>query len=108
MVEGRHAAWDRSDDPPVVTGIRSDCREVLVTDVMDAEPTNKCEFPEPTIWPFLCAVVTSLFFIGTVFTAWAVVVFAVPLAITLIGWFWPKKREYPGNPERQRAGKAAA
>jgi cytochrome c oxidase subunit 1 len=92
VVEGRHAAWDRSEDPPVVTGVRTDCREVLVTDVMDAEPDNKVEFPSPTIWPFACAVVTSLFFIGSVFTPWAVPVAAVPLAVTLIGWFWPKDR----------------
>src|SRR5688572_17606045 len=92
VVEGRHAAWDRSTDPPVVTGIRTDCREVLVTDVLDAEPDNKVEFPKPTIWPFACAVVTSLFFIGSVFTPWAVPVAAVPLAVTLIGWFWPKDR----------------
>jgi cytochrome c oxidase subunit I+III len=91
VVEGRHAAWDRSADPPVVTGIRSDCREVLVTDVMDAEPDNKVEFPSPTIWPFACAVVTSLFFIGSIFTPWAVPIAAVPLAVTLIGWFWPKE-----------------
>ena len=98
VVEGRHASWDRSENPPVVTGLRSDCREVLVTDVMDAEPDNKVEFPEPTIWPFLCAVVTSMFFIASVFTAWAVPVFVLPLAITLIGWFWPAERETPGNP----------
>ncbi len=98
VVEGRHASWDRSANPPVVTGLRSDCREVLVTDVMDAEPDNKVDFPEPTIWPFLCAVVTSMFFIASVFTAWAVPVFVLPLAVTLIGWFWPKRRETPGNP----------
>ena len=101
VVEGRHAAWDRSAEPPVVTGIRTDCREVLVTDVLDAEPSNKCEFPEPSIWPFLCAVVTSLFFIGSVFTPWALPAAIVPLAITLIGWFWPKKREFPGNPHER-------
>jgi len=92
VVEGRHAAWDRSPDPPVVTGLRTDCREVLVTAVMDAEPDNKVEFPSPTIWPFACAVVTSLFFIGSVFTPWAVPVAVAPLAVTLIGWFWPKER----------------
>jgi cytochrome c oxidase subunit 1 len=91
VVEGRHAAWDRSPDSPVVTGIRTDCREVLVTDVMDAEPDNKVEFPSPTIWPFACAVVTSLFFVGSVFTPWAVPVAVLPLTVTLIGWFWPKE-----------------
>jgi cytochrome c oxidase subunit I+III len=91
VVEGRHAMWDRSANPPVVAGIRSDCREVLVTDVMDAEPVHNYELPEPSIWPFLCAVVTSAFFVGSIFTPWALPVSILPLAVTLIGWFWPKR-----------------
>jgi cytochrome c oxidase subunit 1 len=93
VVEGRCALWDRSADPPIVTGIRSDCREVLVTDVMDAEPVHKAEYPAPSIWPFLCAVLTSAFFIGSIFTPWALPVAIVPLAVTLIGWFWPGKKK---------------
>ena len=92
VVEGRHALWERSPEAPIVTGLRSDCRQVLVTDVMDAEPSNKCEYPEPSIWPFLCAVVTSAFFVTSIFTPWAVPIFALPLAVTLIGWFWPNAR----------------
>jgi cytochrome c oxidase subunit 1 len=91
VVEGQNALWDRSDPAPVVTGLRSDCREVLVTDVMDAEPTNKTIFPGPSLWPFACAVVTSAFFVGSIFTPWAVPVAALPLAVTLIGWFWPTR-----------------
>jgi cytochrome c oxidase subunit 1 len=93
VVEGRYALWDRTADSPVVTGLRIDCREVLVTDVMDAEPSNRYEFPEPTIWPFLAAVATSAMFLGSIFTAWAIPVGALPIAITLIGWFWPKARK---------------
>jgi hypothetical protein len=93
VVEGRSALWNRSPDASVVTGIRSDVREVLLTDVMDAEPVTVTEYPEPSIWPFLCAVVTSAFFIGSIFTPWALPVAIPPLAVTLIGWFWPKKRD---------------
>jgi cytochrome c oxidase subunit 1 len=56
VVEGRHAMWERSAAAPVVEGLRSDCREVLITDVIDAEPVHNYELPEPSIWPFLCAV----------------------------------------------------
>ena len=76
-----------------MTGIRSDCREVLITDVMDADPVHKAEFPGPSGWPFACAVVTSAFFVGSIFTPWALPAAIVPLAITLIGWFWPKRRK---------------
>ena len=90
VVEGRHAMWNRSDPAPVVTGMSTDCREVLVTSVMDATPVHLQPLPEPSIWPFLCAVVTSAVFVGSVFTPWALPIGALPLAITLIGWFWPK------------------
>jgi cytochrome c oxidase subunit 1 len=94
VVEGRSALWERSAVPPIVTGIRTDVREVLLTDVMDAEPTNVTEYPEPSIWPFASAVVTSAFFIGSIFTPWALPVAILPLAVTLIGWFWPKGRDW--------------
>jgi cytochrome c oxidase subunit 1 len=99
VVEGRHAMWDRTAAAPVVTGLRADCREVLITNVMDAAPIHNYELPQPTIWPFLCAVVTSAFFIGSIFTPWALPVSIIPLAVTLIGWFWPKKpaADLPGE-----------
>jgi cytochrome c oxidase subunit 1 len=93
VVEGRNALWDRSEDAPVVVGIRSDIREVLVTDVMDAHPAHLSEYPEPTIWPFLAAVATSAFFVGSIFTPWALPVAIPPITVTLVGWFWPKKGE---------------
>jgi cytochrome c oxidase subunit I+III len=91
VVESRHPLWDQAQPLPAVTGIRSDIREVLVTDVMDAAPAHKTEFPEPSIWPFLAAVATSGLFVGLIFTPWAVVYGALPVFITLVGWFWPKK-----------------
>jgi cytochrome c oxidase subunit 1 len=43
--------------------------------------------------------VTSAFFIGSIFTPWALPVSVILLAITLIGWFWPKRPEtdLPGD-----------
>jgi cytochrome c oxidase subunit 1 len=101
IVEGRSAIWDRTPDAPVVTGLRSDVREVLITDVMDAEPVTVAEYPQPSIWPFVCAVVTSAFFVGSIFTPWALPAAIVPLAVTLIGWFWPKKRDQQRMKEEQ-------
>jgi cytochrome c oxidase subunit I+III len=103
IVEGRHAAWDRSEARPVVIGLRSECRDVLITDVMDAAPVHNYELPEPSIWPFLCAVVTSAFFVGSIFTPWALPISIVPLAITLIGWFWPKAHD-EGEEGREAVG----
>ena len=91
VVEGRHALWDRSSPAPVVTGVRSDTREVLVTDVMDAEPIYRDLFPEPSMWPFVTAVFTTALFVAVIFTPWGLPIGAIPVTFALIGWFWPKK-----------------
>ena len=93
VVEGRHALWERSADPPVVKGVRSDIREVVVTDVMDAHPVHKMDMPDPSIWPFLTAVATAGLLIGSMFTPWSVVYGCVPAGIAGLGWFWPKKKD---------------
>jgi cytochrome c oxidase subunit 1 len=46
--------------------------------------------PTPSIWPLISAIVVTAIFIGSIFTPWAVVWGSPPLAIALIGWFWPK------------------
>jgi cytochrome c oxidase subunit 1 len=92
-VAGREPLWENPPDQPVVTGLREDVREVLVTQPLDAEPDHRDLFPAPTIWPFLAAVATGILFIWSIFSPWGVVWGAIPLAITLTGWFWPNKRE---------------
>jgi cytochrome c oxidase subunit 1 len=93
-VAGRDALWDKREDQPVVTGVRNDLREVLVTSVLDGEPDHKVLMPNPTIWPFLTAVATTGLFVGSIFTPWAVVIGAIPVTIALIGWFWPNQQEH--------------
>jgi cytochrome c oxidase subunit 1 len=97
VVEGRHALWDRSEDPAVVVGISPQKREVLVTDVMDAEPTHRTKMPDPSIWPFWAAVTTSAMLVAIIFTPWGLVYGALPVFVTLTGWFWPKQ---PSTEER--------
>jgi cytochrome c oxidase subunit 1 len=90
-VASRDPLWQDPPDQPVVTGLRSDARDVLVTSVLDAEPDHRTLFPEPSIWPLLTALATTALFVGSIFTPWAVVVGAVPVFVTMTGWFWPKK-----------------
>jgi cytochrome c oxidase subunit 1 len=40
------------------------------------------------------AIATTVMLIWSIFSPWAVVWGSIPIAITLIGWFWPK-----GTPE---------
>jgi cytochrome c oxidase subunit I+III len=98
-VNGREALWDAAPNQPAVVGLDEDTRSFLTTRTLDAEPDSKEEFPAPTIWPFLASLATTAAFIGSIFTPWGITFGAIPIAITLIGWFWPVKQAA----ERRRA-----
>jgi cytochrome c oxidase subunit 1 len=74
-----------------VTGLSNEHREVLITTVADARLDHRMWLPESSIWPFLSAVAVTIFFIGSIFSPWAVVWGAVPVAIATTAWFWPKR-----------------
>jgi cytochrome c oxidase subunit 1 len=90
VVRGRYALWARTDEEPVVTGVRSDRREVLVTTLLDAEPDHRYTLAGPTIWPLIAALTVSFGFIGSVFNQWYVVPGFILTSIALTGWFWPR------------------
>jgi cytochrome c oxidase subunit 1 len=66
---------------------------VLSTTALDAQPDLRPLFPSPSIWPFVSAIATTVLFIGSIFSPWAIVWGSVPVAIATIGWFWPGRRE---------------
>ena len=91
VIGSRDPVWEDPADMPVVTGVRSDRKEVLVTRLLDAQPDHRYHSVEPSIWPFVAALATTALFIGSIFTPWAVVWGSIPVTITLIFWFWPKR-----------------
>jgi cytochrome c oxidase subunit I+III len=93
VVHGRDPLWEPSRSPAFVRGLAADAREVLVTTALDAEPDLRPLFPQPSIWPFVSAIATTVLFIGSVFTPWAIVWGSVPVVITLTAWFWPTRRQ---------------
>ena len=94
VVTGQSPLWEEREVFPVAAGLRVDRRELVITSVADAVPEARDSSPRDSIWPFWAALATSVMLIGSIFTPWAVVWGAIPVAITLIGWFWPK-----GTPE---------
>jgi cytochrome c oxidase subunit 1 len=96
-VAGSEPLWDDPPDQPIVVGLRTDVRDVLVTYVMDAEPDHRIEFPTPSYWPLLTALSTTALFVGSIFTPRAVVTCALPLFVTMTGWFWPKSADEGGT-----------
>jgi cytochrome c oxidase subunit I len=91
LVTHREPLWAESGDYPVVVGLAVDHRQLLVTTLTEARPDIRESSPEPSIWPLITAIVTAIFFIGSIFTPWAVVWGTPPVAAALIGWFWPKE-----------------
>jgi cytochrome c oxidase subunit I+III len=89
-VNGREALWDAHPDQPIVTGVRNDIPEVLVTHSLDSEPEFREELPGPSIWPFLACIAVSIAFIWSIFSPWGIAYGAIPVVITLIGWLWPR------------------
>jgi cytochrome c oxidase subunit I len=96
VVHGREPLWDPPAAPAYVSGLAADSREVLVTTVLDAEPDLRSLFPTPSIWPFVSAIATTVLFIGSVFTPWAIVWGSIPVVAALTAWFWPTHRENAG------------
>jgi hypothetical protein len=95
VVHGRDPLWQGvpAGAPDHVAGLAADVRETLSTTVAEAKPDARMMFPDSTPWPFLAAVATTVFFIGSIFTPWAVVWGTVLVSVTLIAWFWPDRRE---------------
>jgi cytochrome c oxidase subunit I+III len=90
-VRERYAAWTSPPlEQPVVHGVRTDRREVLITKSLDAEPDHRSELPGPAISPLLAALATGVMFITAIFTPWGIVVGSVLVFFALVAWAWPK------------------
>jgi cytochrome c oxidase subunit 1 len=94
VVDSRDPLWETPDELPVASGLRLDRRELIVSTVVEAVAEARESSPRNSIWPLWAAIATAIMLIWSIFTPWAVVWGSIPVAIALIGWFWPK-----GTPE---------
>jgi cytochrome c oxidase subunit I+III len=94
VIDSRDPLWETADELPVASGLRLDRRELIVSTVVEAVAEARESSPRNSIWPLWAAIATAIMLIWSIFTPWAVVWGSIPVAITLIGWFWPK-----GSPE---------
>jgi cytochrome c oxidase subunit 1 len=95
VVESRTPLWDEKGELPVVTGLRVDDKEMLLTTVVAATPDLREPIPQASPWPFIGTCATAILFITSIFSPWAIVFGAIPTGLALLAWFWPKeiKRE---------------
>jgi cytochrome c oxidase subunit I len=94
VVRSAEPLWEERDELPVAAGLSLDRREVVVTSITEAVPQARETSQGNSIWPLWTAIATSAMLIASIFTPWAVVWGAIPIAAALVGWFWPK-----GTPE---------
>jgi cytochrome c oxidase subunit I+III len=93
IVRGRAALWAAGHELPVVTGLREDRREVLVTTMLDAMPDSRHEAPEPTVGPLLAALATGVAFTVGIFTVWGFFIGGLLLYPALLVWAWPRAKK---------------
>jgi cytochrome c oxidase subunit 1 len=89
VVESPTPLWNPVRPPKVWDGPAH--REVLVTSAVDATPVYRQTSAAPSIWPLVSALAVSAMFVGSIYTPWAVVWGAPPIAVALTAWFWPKR-----------------
>jgi hypothetical protein len=92
-VRSREPLWPLDADLAVMTGLSKTRREALLTSSTDALPATRWALPDPGIWPLLSALALTLLFVWSIFSPWGVVWGAIPVAIALTAWFWPKRSQ---------------
>jgi len=90
VVDSDTPLWDTDGELPVVSGLRVDQKEMLLTTVVAATPDVREPVPQASLWPFVSACAVGLVFAASIFSAWAVPFGLIPCGIALIAWFWPK------------------
>ena len=90
VVGSREPLWAEAAALPVAAGLRVDRRELLITSVVEGIPEARESSVGNSIWPLWAALATTLTLVWSIFSPWAVVWGSIPVAVSLIGWFWPK------------------
>ncbi|HYC48897.1 MAG TPA: cytochrome c oxidase subunit I [Burkholderiales bacterium] len=93
VLGGREPLWEEKGIAGRVEGLDVDTPMALVTTLVDAKPDHRSIQPTPTPWPFLSAVALTMFFVGSIFSPWAVVWLSIPVTIAVTIWFWPREQE---------------
>ncbi|PWU01054.1 MAG: cytochrome c oxidase subunit I [Terriglobia bacterium] len=91
VVTSRTALWTPVAERSIVVGLREDRREILISNVLDAEPHHRSVQPRPSLWPLLTAFGFSIGLAGSIFAFFWYYVASVLGMIGLIGWFWPNR-----------------
>jgi cytochrome c oxidase subunit 1 len=92
-VKGRDALWDQPEISPVITGVRTDIRQVLNTTTLEAAPDHLYEMAGDSIYPLVLALAVNGTIIIGIFTPWAFSIGAVVCFFAFLPWFWSGTEE---------------
>jgi cytochrome c oxidase subunit I+III len=93
VVAARESMWEDGGIAGRVEGLGFDQRFVLVTSAVEALPDHREIFPQPSQWPLWAALATTLLFVASIFTPWALVWASPIAAIAFTIWWWPTRDE---------------
>ncbi|MCU1325057.1 MAG: Cytochrome-c oxidase, partial [Bryobacterales bacterium] len=91
IVPSRSPLWSDSAEQGIVTGMRNDRREVLVTSHLEAQPHHRLVLPGASIWPLITAVGLSIGLYVSVFAFSGYYLASALGLIGFLGWFWPRQ-----------------
>jgi heme/copper-type cytochrome/quinol oxidase subunit 1 len=86
IVGNRHPLWDTTVELPVMTGLRTDRKEALITTTFDARAESRHVSPKPSIWPAYLAGCMGVIFIGSIFSPYFVLGGLALSLLGLLGW----------------------
>jgi cytochrome c oxidase subunit I+III len=105
-VRSLHPLWEDPPDTPVITGLSTEAREVLITTTHDAAPDHRYHMAADSLWPLILALITAGSFIGFIFHPAAFPIGVTLVLVSLAFWFWPTKEPqpiyHPSTPQEQR------
>jgi cytochrome c oxidase subunit 1 len=103
IADSRTPLWTSPQEVQVVTGMRTDIREVLITSTLDAIPDSRHSEPLPSIWPFLTALAVGVLFIVSIFNPIGTLIGSALAAIGFLGWGVPTREELDLEPPVREA-----
>ena len=94
-VNSRDPLWLDPAGTPVVTGLSTEAREVLITTAHDAMPHHRLHLAGESPWPFVTAFLCAGTQMGMVFRPHAYVIGLPLIGVALALWFWPSHGPAP-------------
>ncbi|HYJ31685.1 MAG TPA: cytochrome c oxidase subunit I [Candidatus Binatia bacterium] len=94
-VKSRDPLWLDPPGTPVVTGLSTEAREVLITTAHDALPHHRLHLAGESPWPFVTAALAAVLQIWVIFRPFAYLVCLPVIGLALAFWFWPSHGPEP-------------